>query len=59
MQTTVLFFCFNSQFPCNSHHKVKQIYATEYVVAVMAESMVETVYVVLILELEVLLKAAS
>ena len=41
MRTTVLFFFFfNSQFPCNSHHKVKQIYATEYVVAVMAESMV-------------------
>lgn len=36
----VLFFFFNSQFPCNSHHKVKQIYATEYAVAVMAESMV-------------------
>lgn len=44
MRTTVLFFFFffflNSQFPCNSHHKVKQIYATEYVVAVMAESMI-------------------
>jgi hypothetical protein len=40
MQTTVLFFFFNSQFPCNSHHKVKQINATEYVVAVMAESMI-------------------
>lgn len=36
----VLFFFFNSQFPCNSHHKVKQIPATEYVVAVMAESVV-------------------
>lgn len=34
------FFFFNSQFPCNSHHKVKQIPATEYVVAVMAESVV-------------------
>lgn len=40
MQTTVLFcFVLNSQFPCNSHHKVKQINAAEYVVAVMAESM--------------------
>lgn len=39
MRTTVLCFFFNSQFPCNSHHKVKQIHATEYVVAVMAESM--------------------
>lgn len=44
MQTTVLFFFFfNSQFPCNSHHKVKQINATEYVVAVTAESMIWTV----------------
>lgn len=43
MQTTVSFFFFNPQFPCNSHHKVKQIHATEYVVAVMAENMVETV----------------
>lgn len=25
-------------YPCNCHHKVKQINATEYVVAVMAES---------------------
>lgn len=42
MQTTVLFYFifFNSQFPCNSHHKVKQIYAAECVVAVTAERMV-------------------
>lgn len=49
MRTTVLFllsfFFLNSQFPCNSHHKVKQIYATEYVVAVMAESMISTLTV--------------
>lgn len=36
----VLFCFFNSQFPCNSHHKVKQIYAAGCVVAVTAESMV-------------------
>lgn len=59
MQTTVLFFFFNSQFPCNSHHKVKQIYAAEYVVAVMAESVIETVQVVLILELDVLFKSSK
>lgn len=53
------FFFFNSQFPCNSHHKVKQIYATEYVVAVMAESMIWTVYVVLIPDLEVLFKSSK
>lgn len=41
MQTTVLFyFFFNSRFPCNSHHKVKQIHAAEYVVAVTAERVV-------------------
>lgn len=37
---SVFVFFFNPQFPCNSHHKVKQIHATECVVAVTAESMV-------------------
>lgn len=36
----VLLFFFNSRFPCNSHHKVKQIHAAEYVVAVTAERVV-------------------
>lgn len=44
MQTTVLFCFVNSQFPCNSHHKVKQIYAAGYVVAVTAESMVRLMH---------------